>query len=183
MRLFVAIELPNQVCGQLQKIQESLWPVVKGRWTRSEQMHLTLKFLGETPDGDLPKVIGELARVRAECEIRLSAAGVVCFPPNGPIRIVAAELKDNGDRCAKLQGEIDRACHTAGFPLEGRRWRPHVTLARVKDRLPASVRAAAIAVELGEFEFVADGFSLIESRLDRSGPNYARIAAFPIEGR
>jgi RNA 2',3'-cyclic 3'-phosphodiesterase len=179
VRLFIAIEIPQEIRKRLQSVQESLRPIINAKWTRPDQLHLTLKFLGETPDPDLPRIIEQLKQITPDPQIRLSSGSIVCFPPHGPIRIVAAELNDEADRCLRLQAEIDRACHTAGFQLEPRRWRPHVTLARVKDRLPASARSAAISTKLAEFEFSPNGFTLFESRLDHTGPAYIPAATFP----
>lgn len=184
MRLFIAIELPDDVRRHLQGMQELLRPIVKAKWTRPEQLHLTLKFLGETEDSELPKILEHLGAIRMAEPIRLSTEGVVCFPPHGPIRIVAAALEDEAGNCAKLQAEIDQACYVAGFPLEGRRWTPHVTLARVKERLGASVRSAITqaSAALAECRCEIDAFALIESRLDRDGPTYARVASFSLVG-
>ena len=177
MRLFIAIELPEEIRRSLVRVQNSLRPVVAAKWVRVEQLHLTLKFLGETPDAELPGLIEELNRVRFDA-FELSTAGVVCFPPHGPIRIVAARLEDAERKCASLQREIDKACHAAGFRLEGREWIPHVTLARVKMRLPSSARAAAIGTLVERESFLVDYFSLMESRLDQPGPEYVAVARF-----
>jgi 2'-5' RNA ligase len=163
-------------------MQELLRPIVKAKWTRPEQLHLTLKFLGDTADSELPKILEYLRGIQMSEPIRLATGGVVCFPPHGPIRIVAAALEDEAGNCAKLQAEIDQACYLAGFPIEGRRWTPHVTLARVKDRVGASVRSAAAEAGTGlaECRCEIDAFAIIESRLDRDGPTYARIASFSL---
>jgi len=162
-----------------------LRPTFKAKWTRPEQLHLTLKFLGETDDSKLPQVLDQLRTIPMPEPIRLATAGVVCLPPQGPIRIVAAALEDEAGNCAKLQNAIDQACHAAGFPLEGRRWTPHVTLARVKDRVGPSARAQAEVAcsKIPAAAFEAGGFSVIESRLDRSGPQYATVATFTDEAR
>jgi 2'-5' RNA ligase len=182
MRLFIAIELPDDVRRHLQKMQELLQPTLKAKWTRPDQLHLTLKFLGDTADSELPRVLEQLGTIQMAEPIRLTTAGVVCFPPHGPIRIVAAALEDEAGNCAKLQSAIDQACYAAGFPLEGRRWTPHVTLARVKDRVGASARSAATeaGAALSKCHCEIDGFALIESRLDRVGPTYGRIASFSL---
>jgi 2'-5' RNA ligase len=184
MRLFIAIELPDDVRRHLQEMQELLRPTFKAKWTRPEQLHLTLKFLGQTADSELPKILEQLRAIRMSEPIRLATAGAVCFPPHGPIRIVAAALEDEGGNCAKLQSEIDQACYSAGFPLEGRRWTPHVTLARVKDRAGTSARSAAAEAGAGltNCRCEIDAFALMESRLDRDGPAYGRIASFSLVG-
>jgi RNA 2',3'-cyclic 3'-phosphodiesterase len=178
MRLFIAIALPPEIRRHLARMQELLRPMIPARWTNPQQFHLTLKFLGETADKKLPALLAELRTVRIEQPIPLQAAGVTCFPPHGAIRIIAAAFKDESGNCRRLQGEIERACHGWGFPLEGRPWTPHVTIARAKGRLPAAARAVAVrGVEsLSEEAFWAEEFFLIESRLDRQGPVYINLA-------
>jgi RNA 2',3'-cyclic 3'-phosphodiesterase len=180
VRLFVAIELPEHVRRHLQRMQEILRPIFGGKTVREDQLHLTLKFLGETTDEVLPRIVQELGQVEIG-PIRLTTAGIVCFPPGGSVRIVAAALEDDGLQCAKLQSDVDQAAHAAGFPLEGRRWTPHVTLIRVKDRDAATARTAGIAAvaEMAQAEFEPDEFALIQSDLDRVGPTYSTLARFP----
>jgi 2'-5' RNA ligase len=180
MRLFVAIALPPEIRRHLARMQELLRPMIPARWTKPDQFHLTLKFLGETADEKLPALLAALRTVRIEQPIPLQAVGVTCFPPHGAIRIIAAAFKDESGNCRRLQGEIERACHGSGFPLEGRPWTPHVTIARVRERLPVGARAAGVkGVEsLSEEEFWAEEFFLIESRLDREGPRYTDLTRF-----
>ncbi len=182
MRLFVSIELPDEVRNSLRRAQEQLAEMVKAKWTPVDQFHITLKFLGETPDPHLPKIIEELRGVRFDEALALQTAGLVCFPPHGPIRIIAAAMKDEGGLCAELQSEIDQACHAAGFPLEGRRWRPHVTIGRVKDRSATGARSAVTSASLLCISSEIHEFYLMESRLDQDGPNYTRVATFPPPG-
>jgi RNA 2',3'-cyclic 3'-phosphodiesterase len=177
MRLFVAIELPEDIRRQLVRVQDSLREVIDAKWVRAEQMHLTLKFLGETADEELPGVVEALKSVRFGA-VELWTEGVVCFPPHGAVRIVAMGLGDRDDRCAMLAEEIDRVCHEVGFKLEGRKWKPHVTVGRVKSRVAGPARAAATSISVARREFFVDDFALIESRLDRSGPEYLRVAHF-----
>jgi 2'-5' RNA ligase len=178
MRLFVSIELPDEVRNSLRRAQEQLADIVKAKWTPADQFHVTLKFLGETPDADFPKIVEELRGVRFDEALALQTAGLVCFPPHGPIRIIAAAMMDEGGLCAELQSEVDQACHAAGFPLEGRRWTPHATVGRVKDRTAAGARSAVMAHQMPALDFEIDEFALMESKLDRVGPTFIRVATF-----
>ncbi|MGD1278688.1 MAG: RNA 2',3'-cyclic phosphodiesterase [Tepidisphaeraceae bacterium] len=182
MRLFVAIELPEVVRQHLQRMQDALRPVIPARWTKSEQLHVTLKFLGETLDADVPRVIEGLRTIQIEQPIQLSVSGVVCFPPHGLIRIVAAAMADAEGRCVDLAKQIDTACHDVGFALEHRPWTPHVTIGRVKERTERDTRdraAAAIAPMAAGPSWDVEEFALIQSHLDQRGPTYIRAAHFP----
>jgi RNA 2',3'-cyclic 3'-phosphodiesterase len=144
-------------------------------------LHLTLKFLGETPDDKLPRLIEALRSMRAELPIVLAANGVVCFPPRGDVRIVTAGIEDRSGRCAVLARRVDEACHAIGHQLEDRDWKAHITLARVKERNGAGVRAViqtgAATLPRGP-EFEAGEFVLMESRPGRSGSEYVVAARF-----
>jgi 2'-5' RNA ligase len=180
VRLFIAIELPEFVAGHLAKMQDALRPLLEhARWTRPDQLHLTLKFLGETPEQRVSELVDSLRKIKIDDEICLQAHALACFSARGPVRIVAAALQDAQGRCARLQEQIDHACHDVGFMLEGRRWTAHVTLARLKDRNSSAVRqtaAAAVAPLLPGPPFTVGDFALIQSRLDRDGPVYVRVA-------
>ena len=180
MRLFIAIELPEYVIDHLKTMQDTLRPVVEAaRWTPPDQFHLTLKFLGETLDVRVADLATSLRGIKIEDEIRLYVDGLVCFPPRGAVRVIAASLDDTEGRCAALQQQIDRACNQVGFPLEGRRWTAHVTLARLRSSGGSDLRriaTAAVAELLPGPSFSAGDFALIQSRLDRHGPTYIRIA-------
>jgi 2'-5' RNA ligase len=179
MRLFIAIELPQFVAAHLAKMQDALRPIVDARWTPPEQLHLTLKFLGETPDQRVDQLLKLFQTVRVDEEISLRVNGLACFPSRGPVRIVAAGLEDAGGQCAQLQERIDRACNAAGFALESRRWTAHATLARLKNGAASPVReqaAAAVAELLPGPEFFVEEFAVFESRLERQGAVYVRVA-------
>lgn len=183
MRLFVSIELPEDVRRHLGHVQKRLEPIIKAKWTAPEQFHLTLKFLGETPDHQLPQIISALGGVRLDIPITLQTSGIVCFPSHGPIRIIAAALADEIGASGSLQSRIDEACHGAGFPLDARRWNPHVTIGRVKDRTGDSVRRVIAALAFSPLQFETEEFYLMESRPDQNGPKYVRLATFTIRGR
>jgi len=180
MRLFIAVELPQFVAAHLCKMQDALRPLLEhSRWTPLEQLHLTLRFLGETADAQVSDLAESLRKIKIEDEICLQTRGLACYPPHGPVRIVAASLQDTDGRCARLQERIDHACHDAGFMLDGRTWTAHVTLARLKDRKGSAVRqdaAAAVAPLLPGPAFTVEDFALIQSRLERNGPVYVRVA-------
>jgi 2'-5' RNA ligase len=178
MRLFIAAEPDEAAIDHLKLTQSILGPLIPARWTPPERVHLTLKFLGDTPDSELPRLITSLNNVWIETSPRLKISGAVCFPPHGPIRIVAAAMDDEENRCAGLAGRIDRACHEVGFQLESRRWTAHITLGRVKDRTSPEVRRAIAGAASAGPEFEVDHFSLKENRLDQKGPAYTTIATF-----
>jgi RNA 2',3'-cyclic 3'-phosphodiesterase len=181
MRLFIAIELPEYVRNTLHEIQNALSPEISARWVPETQLHLTLKFIGETPDADLPRIVDGLSTITIDNPLELRICGVICFPPQGRIRIIAAALEDADGRCAKLQAKIDAACHAADIPLDGRVFEPHITLARLTDcaTFASRDRVAGLVAGIPTGDaFHIQGFSLIESRLSKEGSRYVTIASF-----
>jgi 2'-5' RNA ligase len=178
MRLFIAIQPPDPTLAHLQRMQQTLRPLLPARWTPRDQLHLTLKFLGETPDDQLPDLIEALRQIEIKYPIHLRPTAVVCFPPQGSIRIIAAALEDQENRCANLADEIDLACHRAGYRLESRRWTPHITLARVKERTSPDIRRQISTIQLPGPGFEVAQFQLKQSRLSSSGPAYLTLATF-----
>ena len=186
LRLFVACELPAEVRSALGAIQEDLrrLDLPRLRWTRTEGIHVTLKFLGavEASRVDAMRLALEAAVTPFELRLRLSSLGGF---GGARVRVVWAGLDGDVDGLASLAEAVDGALTPLGFSRERRPFAAHLTLARVPDQLPATERR-----KIGE---VIDGYrstrtpSMILTRvaLMRSilgGPGgavYERLAAFP----
>src|SRR5688572_33489642 len=95
MRLFVAIELSNELRNRLEKTQDAVRTVAPYlSFTRPENLHLTLKFLGEVPDADVKGIADAVETVPPLGEFELTTdGGVVCFPERGRVRVVSADRK------------------------------------------------------------------------------------------
>jgi 2'-5' RNA ligase len=186
MRLFTAIELPEDVRSHLASLGESVKRNAGfgGRsvsFTRPENLHVTLKFLGEVPEGEVPSVCDALRAVPVDGPIHVRANGFELFPPRGPVRVITAGLDGDVGALKLLAGAIENACEPLGFPPERREYRAHVTLARARDPLPAHVREDLSSDLRKHFPgppFQVNGFTLFESRLRPGGPEYARLAEF-----
>ena len=129
-RLFVALDLPDSVKRSLEPLARGLGDV---RWTLSDQQHLTLRFIGEVGNGAVPEVVEALATVPA-VPFELSLEGLGHFPPRGEPRVLWVGVQKSAE-LARLKRRIDRALEQAGIPPDGRKFAPHVTLARVRDPL------------------------------------------------
>ena len=140
MRLFVAIELDEPFRNHLIKIQDSLRSVVpQASFTKPQNLHLTLKFIGEHEEKKVPALCDALDAVARAGEFPLRYTGLDLLPERGPIRIIAAAV-DGGEKLRALQAAIEDACATQQIPRENRRFRAHITLARARNGLPRSVR-------------------------------------------
>src|SRR4051812_13926374 len=132
MRLFVAIELNEGFRKRLVEMQDALWAVVpEVSLTREENLHLTLKFIGELVEQRVPALCEALKEIPKVGEFELRLIGPDFLPERGPIRIIGAAV-DGGEKLLTLQSAIEEACASQRIPRENRRYRPHITLARAR---------------------------------------------------
>lgn len=179
MRCFVAIELPASVRARLAWLQTQLADLDRSiRWTRPEQVHLTVKFLGEVPESQVPQICRTTVEVAGQlAPIPLIVDGTGCFPPGGPVRIVWAGIQGPPPELVTCHEAIERAFAQLGYPPEERAFRPHLTIGRSRDQRGArGVRdAIATAGDLGCPPFTAGELVVFQSVLGRSGPAYTRL--------
>lgn len=174
-RLFIGIHPPEHVREALLDIMEG---VEGARWQDADQLHLTLRFVGEVETPVANDLAAELARVSGP-PFALSVAGVGTFERKGlPTAIwarvpLAAELEG-------LRQKVERACESAGLGLESRRFTPHITLARL-NRSSGDVGAwLASCGDLRAGPWNVEGFKLFESHLGRDGAEYEAAASYSL---
>jgi 2'-5' RNA ligase len=174
-RLFVAIRPPEAICDLLVDAMDDSPEL---RWVADEQLHVTLRFVGEVERpvaSDLAIALGPLRSDRFE--LRISGAGRFDQKRGGA---VWAGVEPKAP-VAALAAKIERACQSIGIEPERRTFHPHITLARWKGR---SSRAADSLLErlagLSSEPFAVDRFILFESHLSRHGPHYEAVAAYPL---
>ena len=180
MRLFVAIELPNDIRAAFATVLKELRDVSPHtKWVRPANLHLTLKFLGDTGTDKLSALQSALATIRFAQPVTLEFRGLGSFPNAKHPRVFCAGIQ-NSPSLAAIVSEIDKAVHALGFPLENRLFNPHLTLARFNQpSVPAALQAAAIQNAARSFDsFTVREFHLIESKLKSSGAEYTTIRTF-----
>jgi len=186
MRCFLAIELPEVVRDQLALLQGRLGSQVDGvRWTRTDHVHLTIKFLGEVSDRDLARVCETAAAVAARyAPFEIEVRGAGCFPPRGPARIVWVGIPEPPQPLLDCQGACEDGYAEVGFEAERRPYRPHLTIGRVKDaRAGRDIRLAVESEQRFDAgRFPAEELVLFQSVLGRSGPTYTVISRSPFAG-
>ena len=178
IRLFVALGLPDALCQRLAALQQ---PLPRTRWVAPENMHVTLRFIGEVSGGTAADIDGMLARVSMPT-FDLTIGGGDRFASKGRVRALWAGV-GRSPELARLHGKIETACQRAGLAPEGRKFHPHVTLARCRDVreelvlpfLPTLGRIRDETFRVGEFV-------LYSSRLGRNGPLYTPEARYPLDG-
>lgn len=184
MRCFIAIDLSDKVLRNVTQLKERLSTRVSTvRWTRAEQIHLTLKFLGEVPDRDVPVVCEYAQEVASRFgPIDLKVAGVGCFPPRGGVRIVWAGMADPSGELFRCYQALENAFADLGFNKEGRPFHPHLTIGRVNNpRESDEIRRILKSNE--DFDagsYTADELVVYQSVLKKTGPIYAPMARCPM---
>ena len=180
MRLFIAIEIPQSVrstFASLLKDFSAIAPQVK--WVRAENLHVTLKFLGETQSAKLGPLQNALSAVRSADPVNLEFRGLGFFPHEKRPRVFWAGMEASANLKA-LAGEIDLAAHSLGFPLEERPFTPHLTLARFQPPgIPPKLLQAIQEKSAQGFGSLRTGeFHLIESKLKPTGAEYTTVQTF-----
>lgn len=146
LRTFVAVESPPALRSALLEVQSDLRQFgVRARWVPPENIHLTLKFLGEIPAGHVAS-IGEAlqAAARGRAPFALDAAGVGVFPGLRRPRVIWVGLADREGLLARLQAEVEERLYALRFPREPGRFRGHLTIGRFRaEGSPGPVAEAA----------------------------------------
>ncbi len=173
MRTFISIDIPEEVRREIKRIQDKL-PEFFGKKTESENLHLTLKFLGETDEGKIEEVKNRLGEIRfKKFETEIDYIGVFS---EKFIRIVWLHLSE----CDKLQKEIDRKLEDLFNPEN--RFMSHLTIARVKavkDRKEFLVKIQKMKIP--QIKFIVNDFRLKKSTLTEQGPVYEDIEKYNSE--
>jgi 2'-5' RNA ligase len=184
MRLFVAMDIPEDVRTRLAALIARLRHAYRNaRWVRIEGLHVTLKFIGETPPGKTAEIENALASAPSRAPIPINFRGVGFFPNDRRPRVLWAGIAA-GPELSALASSVDTALASLGFPREERAFSPHLTLARFDTpRGFAPLRDAiekAAPLEFGSA--TAKEFHLYQSVLKPGGAEYTRLATFSFAG-
>lgn len=185
MRLFVALEFPENVRKEAHALLDGLaLPGFKA--VEEENIHLTLKFLGETREAILEGLEASLADVaRAYGSFSLRVSGGGAFPTLKRPRVLWLGVQGSNDDLVRLAQDIDAACAAHGVPRENRPFSPHVTLGRFRvppRALDVSESLSAFIERARSFDATIDAqeFVLFKSILTPRGPIYQALARFPL---
>jgi RNA 2',3'-cyclic 3'-phosphodiesterase len=184
MRLFVAIAPPPAVLDELDALAGPLRASRHDlRWTSREAWHVTLAFLGQVDETAVARLLPRLERAaRRHHSFRLAFCGAGAFPSPARANVLWSGLSGDRGALARLAESVAAGASRAGAapPDKGRRFQPHLTLARC--RLPADVTelVAALAGYQGQ-PWTADRVHLVRSRLGAAEqPRYATLASWPL---
>lgn len=182
MRCFVAIELDQALRTLLFRLMRENLPATRDvSWCTEQQLHVTLKFLGDTPDEVISSVCSAVtAAANQIAPFKISLAGLGCFPNARSPRVLWCGVSDPAGGCAKWVDIADPLLVGAGFPPENRAFHPHITLGRSKTvgggRLMSELLKSAPAPDAREM--LVERVTVFESQLSPRGSRYiARFTA------
>ena len=177
-RLFVGLRPPAPVRALL---LGAMGGVPGARWQSGDQLHLTLRFIGEVEAPTAEDLAAALLMVRGP-PVSVAVAGVGRFERRGRTHTLWAGLAPH-DPLSRLHRRIDGALVDAGLAGEARSYLPHVTLARMNADEEAVARFLMRHATLASAPFTIDHFLLYESRLGRDGARYEAVARYPLSPR
>ena len=190
VRVFVALDLPAQAKEILRHTVEELVDVLSSdiRWVDPSGIHLTLKFLGDVDTGQVDSLLSAMEKAASAfegCTLPLSLSGLGVFPNAREPRVLWAGVEGDLEALGRLQTLVDQELSELGFARERRPFRPHLTLARVRDQVSQLERrrigeAVGLARLAGKHDWEAREIHLIRSTLTPNGAIYDSIGVKPL---
>ncbi|HEV2094550.1 MAG TPA: RNA 2',3'-cyclic phosphodiesterase [Rubrobacter sp.] len=175
MRVFVAIFPPPDVRGALVDAARAL-PTDAFRLTAPERVHLTLRFLGEVPSGDLPRLTSALGPIgRHGCPFDAATSGFGAFPSARRARVLWAGIGEGSEKLEDLARAVGALLEPEGFEPEDKPFVPHLTLGRARRPVPFDPSDKAL---LPELRFPVRKIELVQSRHEASGLTYPSLAEY-----
>lgn len=179
MRLFIALDLPEEVVRNLELFVARVKSSARIHWSPPANLHITTKFIGEFAETRLPELQSALGGMPERPPIEVSVAKVGFYPNARSPRVFWCGIE--AQRLEALATDTDTATSSVGVSKEERPYSPHLTLARIKERVDLGslhqAIAAAPSLEFGRF--TARSFFLYRSQLRPTGSVYTKLAEFP----
>jgi 2'-5' RNA ligase len=175
-RLFLAIDPPELIRKSLISLCSGLENI---KWVSEEQIHLTLRFIGDADGSVLQDIVSALSSLEIQSFL-LKPAGVGFFPPKGTPKVLWAGLETNAE-LVKMYRSVNNALETYGLEKEHRKFYPHLTLGRIKEESTDSI--ADYLSRNNNFHsqsFPVNEYHLYTSHLTAKGAIHEKIASFPL---
>ena len=184
VRCFIAIELPDEIKDGLKHLQAQLKSgrQTSVKWVDPYSIHLTLKFLGSVDVDKITPITAAMEEaVLGVSPFRLEVKDLGVFPNLRRVQVVWVGVSGEVDKLAHLQQRLESNLAGLGFAPEGRRFTPHLTLARLRDRASLDEREGLGQLIAGTkfepvYSFRVESINLMRSQLTREGAIYSRIS-------
>jgi 2'-5' RNA ligase len=180
LRTFIAVELQKSIRDRLIALQEKLADAgTEVKWVAPENLHVTLLFLGEVEDREVP----EVCRITANCAKQhaafdMSIEGVGCFPNSRQPRIIWAGVGAGRPSLGAIHDDLEAALAVCGYRREDRHYSPHVTLGRIKSDRPVHGVSEVMAKHENwrAGESTVRELHVLSSCLSPRGPRYTTLS-------
>ncbi len=182
-RLFVAAELPDNIIEEIISLRNDVFGSSKVKWEPKSKLHLTLKFLGDTDKQIIPeigKILNDLLERRAKIPTAFKRFGV--FYRNGEPKILWAGFEAT-EELVRLRDEIEENFQSLGFTKETRKFKPHLTLARLKGYEDKNKILKLRKMEFDKKDFFIEKIILFKSELKPTGSVYSEIKSFELKNQ
>ena len=191
VRLFIAIELPHNLQNDLNYQFAQMrpnFPASAIRWIPPQNLHLTLKFLGDTPPAKIDEIGNQLELIgknQTAFSVKMNTVG--CFPTLKKPRVLWIGLEDEQETLINLQQGVENRIVSLGFPSDSRAFRPHLTIGRVKrhvnDTIKREIGQVVKQVSLSKkLVWPCDTISLMQSELTPDGAIYTCLKQASFRG-
>ena len=185
IRCFIAIEIPETIQNKLARIQGTLRKQIqKASWVKPNNIHLTLKFLGDVDPDDIQTIGEAIERVAIQHRsFSLRVAGLGAFPNFARPRVLWAGVAVGGERVSALAQDINMALIDCGFSIDTKKFNPHLTIARVKERIDLRPYANQYRQygRMDGAEMSVTTISLIQSQLHPTGAIYSTLQSYSLK--
>lgn len=179
MRTFIAVEIPE-------KQRKAIWDLITEqkkknlpiKWVEFENLHITLKFIGEIDEKKLERILPQLSTISGRTKsFKISLESLGCFPGIRNPRVLWIGVNQGGDELIKLATEIENELYKIGIKKEEKKFHPHLTIGRIKS--PCKVDDILNQTMKTDI-FEVKEFILFKSTLQPSGPVYEKLKIFPL---
>jgi 2'-5' RNA ligase len=176
LRLFIAVDLPTPIHQEILGLGQS---IPGSRPVPEEQLHLTLKFIGEV-DGAMALDIGEALATIEHPAMQMALRGVGCFPPRGEPRVLWVGLASK-ESVITLRNKVEKKLADIGIAREKKKFAPHFTIARLKAAPIQRVQQFLAGNNLLQSStFTIDSFHLYKSQLTTKGAIHTQLQSYPL---
>lgn len=186
IRTFIAVEIPVSIRRRIEELQESLAPAAEDvKWVEPENIHLTLKFLGEVDERDVYTVCKSVeAAVAGTTPFEITVAGVGAFPNANRPRVIWAGVRQGSQEITAIHDAIDESLEGQGYPREDRSYTPHFTIGRIRRTVP-NPRLQNALDQQANWEAGScpvHEVLIMASQLGPKGPQYTVMGRGPLSG-
>jgi 2'-5' RNA ligase len=186
IRTFICLDLPSTLKARLEKFEATLQAHSRSRvsWAKPENIHLTLRFLGDIEKTRLPELQACVERAAQGINhFTMSAIGTGAFPNLRNPRVFWIGIKDDHQQLKPLQQRVEKELVAAGFGKEDKPFSPHLTIGRARTSRQSNTRAdmrdittVFSSMEFAEVPFPVEEIIIMRSELRPSGPIYTKLA-------